>query len=64
MFKLLTVFNYRYSCLAVLAMSYVFLCSCHTSKMAIDKDGFIQIFNGKNLNNRIGDSTYWQRCTH
>ncbi|HEY1202511.1 MAG TPA: DUF1080 domain-containing protein, partial [Niastella sp.] len=28
--------------------------------MSIDKDGFIQIFNGKNLNNWIGDSTYWR----
>lgn len=26
----------------------------------MDEGGFIQIFNGKNLNNWVGDSTYWR----
>jgi len=60
MFKLITIFNVRITCYMVFIVYYIVFCSCHTSKMSIDKDGFIQIFNGKNLNNWIGDSTYWR----
>lgn len=37
------------------------LSSCHpTSKISnADKNGFTQIFNGKTLDNWVGDSTYW-----
>jgi hypothetical protein len=59
MFQRKTGIYIRLKCLASLSICAVFFYSCHTSKMAIDKDGFIQIFNGKNLNNWIGDSTYW-----
>lgn len=60
MFKPVTIFNVRFTCYVVFIVNCIALCSCHTSKMSIDKDGFIQIFNGKNLNNWIGDSTYWR----
>src|ERR1043165_3114819 len=59
MFKPIIVTDFRLMCLATLTICTLLLHSCHTSKMAIDKDGFIQIFNGKNLNNWIGDSTWW-----
>lgn len=59
MFKGIIVIHIRLIYLATLAICTIFLYSCHTSKMAIDKIGFIQIFNGKNLNKWIGDSTYW-----
>lgn len=59
MFKRIIVIHIRLIWLATSAFCTMFFYSCHTSKMAIDKDGFIQIFNGKNLNNWIGDSTYW-----
>jgi len=39
-------------------LHYLFY-SFHTSKKAINKDGFIQVFNGKNQYNRPGDFTWW-----
>lgn len=59
MFKRIMVIYIRLKYLATLPICAMFFYSCHTSKMAINKDGFIQIFNGKNLNTWIGDSTYW-----
>jgi hypothetical protein len=59
MFKRIIIIYIRLICLATSAICAMFFYSCHISKMAISKDGFIQIFNGKNLNNWIGDSTYW-----
>ena len=59
MFKRIMVINIRFICLAALAVVIMLLYSCHTSKKAIGEEGFIQIFNGKNLNNWVGDSTYW-----
>jgi hypothetical protein len=39
----------------------VFMDGCHSAKNAtMDADGFVQIFDGKTLNNWVGDSTYWR----
>jgi hypothetical protein len=58
MFNLITAFIVRITFLAVLTVGSISLYSCNTGKKAIKEGGFIQIFNGKNLNNWIGDSTY------
>jgi hypothetical protein len=60
MFNLLMDSISRVIGLATLAVSSMLIYSCHTSKKAVDKDGFIQLFNGNNLNNWVGDSTYWR----
>jgi hypothetical protein len=45
-----------------IAFGILALGSCHTMKQATnkDKDGFVRIFDGKTLNNWVGDSTYWR----
>jgi len=47
--------------LFVIALGISLLNSCHTGKAAANKDNdsFTQIFNGKNLDNWEGDTTYW-----
>jgi hypothetical protein len=60
MFKLIMGCNIKFICLSILAFGSISMYGCHTSKKANFKDGFIQIFNGKNFDNRIGDTTtYW-----
>jgi hypothetical protein len=36
--------------------------SCHTVKNAVhtDEDGFVRIFDGRTLDNWVGDTTYWR----
>jgi hypothetical protein len=48
-------------CLPACVIGFSLLSSCHSVKKATDmgKDGFVQIFNGKTLENWIGDSSYW-----
>ncbi len=45
-----------------IALAIVALASCHTAKQATnkDKDGFVSIFDGKTLNNWVGDPAYWR----
>jgi hypothetical protein len=48
--------------LACALLTIFFVDGCRTAKNAGDKDaaGFVQIFDGKTLNNWVGDSTYWR----
>jgi hypothetical protein len=45
-----------------IAFGILALGSCHTMKQVTnkDKDGFVRIFDGKTLNNWVGDSAYWR----
>jgi hypothetical protein len=38
------------------------LYSCHSARKTgnDEKDGFVMIFDGRSLNNWVGDSTYWR----
>ena len=48
--------------LACALFTILFIDGCRTAKNtgAKDADGFVQIFDGKTLNNWVGDSTYWR----
>jgi hypothetical protein len=43
-------------------LSVLLLGSCHTVKKAghKDEDGFVRIFDGRTLDNWVGDTTYWR----
>jgi hypothetical protein len=47
--------------LTAFAFSALSLVNCHTTQKLsnANNDGFTQIFNGKSLDNWVGDSTYW-----
>ncbi|HEX6426344.1 MAG TPA: DUF1080 domain-containing protein [Niastella sp.] len=63
MFKLRACFDIlKYTCITGILIGGVLLDSCHTTRKAGDQDndGFVQIFDGKTLNNWVGDSTYWR----
>ena len=63
MFKLIRGFNIlKYSCICGIVLEVLSLYSCHTIRKAGDKDedGFVRIFDGKTLNNWVGDTTYWR----
>lgn len=63
MFKLIGTCNLlKYACMAAMVLVSAFMYSCHATKMAGNKDaaGFVRIFDGKTLNNWVGDSTYWR----
>lgn len=53
------LFNYFY--LSTILTGVLILASCHAVRKTVNKteNGFIQIFNGKNLDNWEGDTTYW-----
>ena len=44
------------------ALAMLAVVSCHTTKQATNKDndGFVSLFDGKTLNNWVGDPTYWR----
>lgn len=52
----------KLACMAGIALGCISLFSCHTTRMTgnKDKDGFVRIFDGKTLNNWVGDPTYWR----
>ena len=47
--------------LTAFALSALSLVGCHSTKKLsnANSDGFTQIFNGRTLDNWVGDSTYW-----
>jgi len=63
MYKLSRSFNSsKNAWLPAFLLSVLAMGSCHTMKNAghKDGDGFVRIFNGRTLDNWIGDTTYWR----
>jgi hypothetical protein len=63
MYKLINSSNFlKYASIGSIAFVALILESCHTMKKTAnkDEDGFVRIFDGKTLNNWVGDSTYWR----
>ena len=51
----------NHSCRTLILYVFLLLAGCHSGKKSINesKEGYAQIFNGKNLDNWEGDSSYW-----
>jgi hypothetical protein len=63
MLRLAIIFDLLKSfCMSAAILAALSCCSRHTSSETgnIDNEGFIKIFDGKSLNNWVGDSTYWR----
>jgi hypothetical protein len=63
MLKLISHFTIlKFARIAGAVLGCILLPGCHTNKNGLYKDsaGFVEIFDGRTLNNWVGDTTYWR----